>query len=68
MIARTAPAVLELLADGVPRSRRAIVAALAERHDRQDVARALMRLAVTDGVVERGGKFTLPRPDEPAAG
>jgi hypothetical protein len=35
---------------------------------KQDVARALMRLAVTDRVVERGGKFTLPRPDEPAAG
>ena len=68
MLERTAPAVLELLADGVPRSKRAIVAALAERHGKQDVARALMRLAVTDRVVERGGKFTLPQPDEPAAG
>jgi hypothetical protein len=68
MLERTAPAVLELLQDGMPRSRRAIVAALSERHAKQDVARALMRLAVTDRVVERGGKFTLPRPDEPAAG
>ena len=31
MLERTAPAVLELLKDGVPRSKRAIVAALAER-------------------------------------
>jgi hypothetical protein len=68
MIARTAPAVLELLADRVPRSRRAIVAALAERHDKRDLTRALMRLAVTGRVVEHGGKFTLPRPGEPASG
>ena len=68
MLARMAPVVLGLLADGVPRSRRAIVAALADRHDKQDVTRALMRLAVTDRVVEHGGKFTLPPPDEPAAG
>ena len=67
-LARLAPVVLGLLADGVPRSRRAIVAALAEQHDKQDVTRALMRLAVTDGVVERGGKFTLPKTEEPAGG
>ena len=30
-IARVAPAILALLADGLPRSRRAIVATLAER-------------------------------------
>ncbi len=53
---------------GAGHSRRAIVAALAEQHDKQDVTRALMRLAVTDGVVERGGKFTLPPADEPAEG
>jgi hypothetical protein len=68
MLARTAPAVLELLGDGVPRSKRAIVAALADRHGKQDVTRALMRLAVTDRLVERGGKFTLPPADEPAEG
>jgi hypothetical protein len=67
MLERTAPAVLELLQDGVPRSKRAIVAALADRHDKQDLARALMRLAVTDRVVEHGGKFTLPQPEEPTA-
>ena len=68
MLERTAPAVLELLGDGAPRSRRAIVAALAERHGKQDLARALMRLAVTGRVVEHAGKFTLPRLDEPAEG
>jgi hypothetical protein len=40
---------VELLANGVPRSKHAIVAALARRHDRQDVAHALIRLAVTGG-------------------
>ena len=68
MLARTAPAVLGLLEDGVPRSKRAIVAALADRHDKQDVTRALLRLAVTGRVVERGGKFTLPPVDGPAEG
>ena len=38
MVARVAPAILELLADGVPRSRRAIIAELAGRHDKQDMA------------------------------
>ena len=65
MLERTAPAVLELLQDGVPRSKRAIVAALADQHDKQDLTRALIRLAVTDRVVEHGGKFTLPQPEEP---
>ena len=44
MIERVAPAILGLLADGVPRSKAAIVAALAGRHDRQDVVLALIRL------------------------
>ena len=60
MITRVAPAVLALLGDGVPRSRRAIVAALADRHPRDEVARTLMRLAVTDRLAEIGGKYTLP--------
>jgi hypothetical protein len=59
-VARVAPAVLALLGDGVPRSRRAIVAALADRHPRDEVARTLMRLAVTDRLAEIGGKYTLP--------
>jgi hypothetical protein len=67
-IARTALAVLNLLADGTPRSKRAIVAALADRLPKEDVKRALMRLAVTGRLAERGGRFALPRPDEPAEG
>jgi hypothetical protein len=64
MVARLAPAVLALLGDGVPRSRRAIVAALADRHPRDEVARTLMRLAVTGRVAAVGGKYTLAGTDE----
>ena len=59
MVARVAPDVLELLADGVSRTKPAIVAALAGKHDKQDVTHALIRLAVTGRVVETGGKYTL---------
>jgi hypothetical protein len=57
MVERVAPAILELLADGVPRSKPAIVAALAGRHERQDVVHALARLVVTGRVEETGGKY-----------
>jgi hypothetical protein len=60
MVARTAPAVLALLADGVARSRAAIVAALADRQPREDVIRTLLRLAVTGRVLESGHKYRLP--------
>jgi len=60
MVERVAPAILELLADGVPRSKPAIVAALAGRHDKQDVVHALIRLAVTGQVEEVSGRYTLP--------
>jgi hypothetical protein len=66
MIERVAPDILGLLAHGVPRTRPAIVEALAGRHDRQDVAHALIRLAVTGQVKETNGKYTLasePGPD-----
>ena len=53
MLARTMPVVLALLADGIPRSKRAIVAALADRHDQGQVGHAVMRLAVTGRIVER---------------
>ncbi len=62
MVARVAPAVLALLGDGVPRSRRAIVAALMDRHPKDEVKRTLMRLAVTDRVVETSGKYVLAAP------
>lgn len=61
MLERTAPTVLDLLQDGVPRPKRTIVAALAGRHGKDDVVRTLMRLSVTGRVVEHGGKFTLPQ-------
>ena len=55
VIARVAPAVLTLLGDGALRSRRAIVAALADRHPKDEVARTPMRLAVTGRVTGAGG-------------
>jgi hypothetical protein len=64
-VARVAPAILELLADGVPRSRPAIVEALAGRHPKDDVVHALIRLAVTGQVVETGGKYTPGPAPEP---
>src|SRR3954451_12480186 len=57
MIERVAPAILELLADGVPRTKAAIVAALAGQHDKQDVVNAL--IAVTGRVEETDGRYTL---------
>jgi hypothetical protein len=58
MVERVAPSILELLVDGVPRTKPAIVEALAGRHDRQDVGHALIRLAVTGQVEESGGRYT----------
>ena len=60
MVERVAPAILELLADGVPRTKPAIVEALAGRHDKQDVVHALIRLAVTGQVEETAGRYALP--------
>ena len=59
MVARVAPAILGLLADDVPRTKAAIVAALAGRHAAEDVDLALVRLAVTGRLVEAGGRYTL---------
>src|SRR4051794_26828381 len=62
MIARVGPAILELLADGIPRAKPAIVAALAGRHDRQDVISTLMRLSVTGELEQAGSKYTRAAP------
>lgn len=64
MVARMAPVILSLLEDGVPRGKRSIVAAL-EQHPKDEVVRTLMRLVVTDRLVEAGGKYSLPA--EPAS-
>ncbi len=58
-IDRVAPSILALLADGLPRSKPAIVKALAGRHEREDVALTLVRLAVTNDVEQAGGRYTL---------
>ena len=68
MVERVAPAILALLADGVPRRKPAIVEALAGRYDKQDVVHALGRLAVTDQVEDTGGKYTLAPEPTPDAG
>ena len=59
VVARTAPAVLGLLGDGAPRTKGAIVAALAGRHGKGDVVHTLMRLSVTGRLDEAGGRYTL---------
>ena len=58
-IERVTPDVLDLLDDGVPRTKAAIAEALAGRHDREDVALALIRLAVTGRVEETNGRYVL---------
>ena len=60
VIARVTPDLLALLSDDVPRTRGIIIAALTDRHPKDDVRRTLMRLAVTERLVETGGKYTLP--------
>lgn len=60
MVARTAPAVLTLLADGVDRPRNVIITALAGRHSKEDIVRTLMRLAVTGQLVETERKYSMP--------
>jgi hypothetical protein len=63
MVARVAPAILELLGDGLPRSRREIVAALAPHYAKDEVVHTLMRLAVTGRLAEGKRKYRLPSPE-----
>ena len=65
MVARIAPSILELLEDGIPRSRRAFVAALADRYPKEDVELTLMRLAVTGQILAVDSKYTLLPATEP---
>jgi hypothetical protein len=59
MVARTAPAILQLLADGVPRAKNAIITALADQHSKEDLVRTPMRLAVTGQLLETERKYSL---------
>ena len=63
VIAQVTPDIVALLGDGAPRSRAMIITALADRHPKDDVRRTLMRLAVTEQLVEIRGKYTLPTPE-----
>jgi hypothetical protein len=62
-IERVTPDVLTLLADGVARSEAAIIAALADRHAKDEVKLTVMRLDVTEQLVEKGGKYVLVTPE-----
>jgi hypothetical protein len=69
MVARIAPAILELLRDGLPRSRHDIVAALAPQSAKDEVVRTLMRLTVTGQLIEAERKYRLaPPPPVPGQG
>jgi hypothetical protein len=63
VIARVTPDILALLGDGMPRSRGTILTALADRHPKDNVRRTLMRLAVTEQLVEKAGRYTLAAPE-----
>ena len=65
MVVRIAPTILKLFGDGIPRSRRTIIAALAEHHAKDEVERTLMRLAVTGQILAVDSKYTLPPATEP---
>ena len=67
MIERVTPAVLELLRDGVPRRKAAIITALGDRHPKDEVTRTLMRLAVLSQLVEQAGKYRLAGTEPEAA-
>jgi hypothetical protein len=64
VVARIRPSVERLLADDIPRSRRSIAQALAATHARKDIARTIMRLAVTGRLVEVQNRYTLAPPVE----
>jgi hypothetical protein len=61
-IERVTPDVLALLGKGMPRTEAAIVAALAERHAKDEIKLTVMRFDVLERLVETSGKYTLPAP------
>jgi hypothetical protein len=58
-IEQVAPDILALLADGVPRTEAAIIAALAGRHPKDDVKLTVMRLDVIGQLDLQGSRYTL---------
>ena len=69
MVARVAPAILELLRDGLSRSRHDIVAALTPQFAKDEVVRTLMQLTVTGQLIEAERKYRLaPPPPVPGQG
>jgi hypothetical protein len=58
-IERVTPDVLALLGDGVPRTEAAIVAALANRHPKDEVKLTVMRLDVVGQLDLQGSRYTL---------
>jgi hypothetical protein len=64
LVNRTAPLIESLLGDGVPRTKRMIIASLNPILDKREVARTIMRMSITGRLVEVGSKYTLPAPDE----
>jgi hypothetical protein len=68
VIARVAPDLLALLGDGTPRLRKLILDTLLDRHPRDDIKRAIMRLTVTGELVEDGGKYALAPAPSPGEG
>ena len=63
MVARIAPSI-RAARRRYPRSRKAIVAALAGQHDKDEVVRTLMRLAVIGQMVDIDRKYGLPAATE----
>jgi hypothetical protein len=59
-IARVTPDVLALLGDGVPRAEAAIIAALADRHAKDEVKLTVMRLDVVGRLDLQDGRYTMP--------
>ena len=59
VIERITPDVLALLGDGVARTEAAIVAALADRHHKDDITLTLMRLDVVGRLDLRGSRYIL---------
>jgi hypothetical protein len=66
MIERITPDVLALLTDGVPRTKGAIITALADQHPKEDIKRTIARLDVLGQLDLQGSRYVLaaPQPEQ----